>query len=504
MFQLSAQFPGPTTPRDFVTLVLTSESETGYTVDNRPLRSFIVVSKPCIHSECPPRNGFIRGQYESVEIIREIPSPEPAVKRSRSSIDLGARERAADLDKDLSKSAFLQESRSPTLDGRKRSATTTGDASLLDDDSETSTVIEWLMVTRSDPGGSVPRFMIEKGTPGGIVADAGKFIKWMKEKSIEEFANTEDVEQDDALQEAKEAEDNTTLQNGKFQESVMADSAHEQGADNQEDVPSSNGLYSVLASAIGAAASVAARLPNPFTSTSGTSTPTIPEVDEDDSSTLASPSSSVHSFASAFDTQPDDATSTTATFTSSTKDDHDLSDLALPPGVPANTPAEKELQKIEARRSKFQERIAKMQVRMSSRQSSDRQRDEQAIARAREKHERDMAKQEEKYRRELRKLEERRANDEKRAEERRRKAAEREEKETLRLELERAKEERDLAMKEVEALKGQVGALQKENTMLVAKYGRLEQEDGKGGGKRTNGSISARGGVGSRASSMHS
>jgi hypothetical protein len=357
--------------------------------------------------------------------------------------------------------------------------------------------------------------MVEKGTPGGIVTDAGKFIKWVKEKGIEEFATAEDVEQDDAIQEAKEKEekeDKETLQSLQVQRPVMADSLHEPGAaECQQNVPSSTGLYSVLASAVGAAASVATRLPNPFASTSGTSTPTIPEVDEYDSSTLASTSSSVRSFASAFDTQPDDATSTTATLPSTKEAQHDLAELAKVSGPLTNTQAEKELKKIEARRSKFQERLAKMQGRLSSRQASDRQRDEAAIARAREKHERDMAKQEEKYRRELRRLEERRANDERRAEDRRRKAAEREEKEKLRLELERVTEERDIAHKEIVALKAQVGELQAQNTMLVAKYGRpdykasesWEEAAGKGGAKRNaNGSVTVRGRSSSTASTM--
>lgn len=34
------------------------------------------------------------------------------------------------------------------------------------------------MITRSDPGGSVPRWMVERGTPGGIIKDAEKFLDW--------------------------------------------------------------------------------------------------------------------------------------------------------------------------------------------------------------------------------------------------------------------------------------------------------------------------------------
>ena len=35
----------------------------------------MVVSKPCVHPHCPPRQGIIRGQYESVELIREVVRP---------------------------------------------------------------------------------------------------------------------------------------------------------------------------------------------------------------------------------------------------------------------------------------------------------------------------------------------------------------------------------------------------------------------------------------------
>lgn len=50
------------------------------------------------------------------------------------------------------------------------------------DDDEEMNPVEWIMITRSDPGGSVPRFMVERGTPGSIVADASKFLDWACKK----------------------------------------------------------------------------------------------------------------------------------------------------------------------------------------------------------------------------------------------------------------------------------------------------------------------------------
>lgn len=96
----------------------------------------MLVSKPCVHPECPQRQGYIRGYYESVEFIREI-KIHKRLRRTRSSVDL--------------QNAAI----SPTLendqDGRPRGDERQGDE-------ECDTIIEWVMITRSDPGGSVPRF----------------------------------------------------------------------------------------------------------------------------------------------------------------------------------------------------------------------------------------------------------------------------------------------------------------------------------------------------------
>ena len=50
------------------------------------------------------------------------------------------------------------------------------------DEADELNPVEWIMVTRSDPGGSVPRFLVERGTPGGIVGDAGKWLQWAATK----------------------------------------------------------------------------------------------------------------------------------------------------------------------------------------------------------------------------------------------------------------------------------------------------------------------------------
>ncbi|KAF7588468.1 hypothetical protein BBP40_005695, partial [Aspergillus hancockii] len=46
------------------------------------------------------------------------------------------------------------------------------------DSDEEANPVEWIMVTRSDPGGNIPRWMVEKGTPKSICTDAIKFLDW--------------------------------------------------------------------------------------------------------------------------------------------------------------------------------------------------------------------------------------------------------------------------------------------------------------------------------------
>ena len=76
---MSAKFPSPVAPRDFVTLLLTtddglSEKSAAELPGAKHIpRHFMIVSKPVIHPDGPERAGFVRGKYESVELIREIP-----------------------------------------------------------------------------------------------------------------------------------------------------------------------------------------------------------------------------------------------------------------------------------------------------------------------------------------------------------------------------------------------------------------------------------------------
>lgn len=505
---LSAQFPGPTTPRDFVTLLLTGSKEG--TGKGRTPRQFMVVSKPCNHPECQPRAGFIRGSYESVELIREVPVERP-FRRVRSSVDLRredvqlpSQHLGSSGDK-LDKEAILRSAvkRASTASGQDLALSMSAlprreaeDGSGLETyGTTTEMAVEWIMLTRSDPGGSVPRFMVEKGTPGGIVSDAGRFIKWLGSKSVQ------DLKQSDATTIQKEAAEDdeappplpartpsgllTQQQRNSDEAPPPLPSRHARQQRNydvaeQEQIPPS-GLYSMITGVIGAASSaVTSRLPNFSYAEEDTTDPDNNTINEDDESDTESEAS----FASA--PEPDEPTApapavekTTSrgggaggdkTSLHSSKSEDSTSKISA-----STSQHEKQLKKLQDRYRKIEEKMARQQERKQTQHHQNNQSDgdNNELTRLKAKHERELARQEDAYRKEVRKLEEKRRKEERKAEERRRKEAEKEARGNLAMALERARVERDMAFKQIDILKAQVGDLQAQNTRLVAQLGRL-------------------------------
>ncbi|KAJ5654818.1 hypothetical protein N7490_001821 [Penicillium lividum] len=154
VYHSSAVFPKPTTPRDFVSLIVSwevvADEFAGEDLEveggkRKRARRWMMVSRPCEHPDVPPTQNYIRGQYESVEFIRELPvyNEEDAERDDREEKDR--------------KQADGQEFQKAQ---RKLNP------------------VEWVMVTRSDPGGNIPRWVVEMGTPKGISQDAVKFLNW--------------------------------------------------------------------------------------------------------------------------------------------------------------------------------------------------------------------------------------------------------------------------------------------------------------------------------------
>ncbi|KAJ0118338.1 hypothetical protein J7T55_009121 [Diaporthe amygdali] len=482
---LNAQFPGPTTPRDFVTLFLTGTTSWDSNKRDKGPRQFMIVSKPCNHPECAPRSGYIRGNYESVELIREIPIEKP-LRRVRSSVDmrrediqLPSRQMGGNMDigqeavlRAAQKRAGAKSDEGPGERGLSRSLSglpprETDEASGAGKaDEDTEMAIEWVMVTRSDPGGSVPRFMVEKGTPGGIVTDAGKFLKWLDTRSAKDLEESlDEIPEVDATKD--DAGEVTTSRPHQSSASVSRPAPEQSQVAAEEDIQPS-GFYNMIAGAIGAASSmVTSRLPGIAHSTS--------ELDSDLQDSDSDSDESERSFASAQEPEIETPLAKVLSGGDTSLGGGDMASMHS--GKSEESPSkasvshhEKHLKKLQDRHKKLAEKMARQQERASQGKSDQ---GDDALAKLKEKHEKEIARQEENYKKEVKKMEEKRLKEEKKAEERRKKQQEKDERSNMAMQLEKVKVERDMALKQIDILKEQVGQLQAQNTKLVAKLGKL-------------------------------
>lgn len=183
VFHVSAVFPRPTTPRDFSPLIITCEFEGGLDGLERGgakgRRCWMVISKPCTHEAIPPKEGYIRGQYESVEFIREVPRRPGSGASSKKGLGESRSEHGVGRGGDPSELPPAGDS----IKGRKRGKTDSAleekqNAQAEGANEDDTNPVEWIMVTRSDPGGNIPRWMVEKGTPKSICSDTVKFLNW--------------------------------------------------------------------------------------------------------------------------------------------------------------------------------------------------------------------------------------------------------------------------------------------------------------------------------------
>ena len=590
VYHLSAQFPGPTTPRDFVTLLLTSSaalkrpasdevsvvSEAG--TDRMDFgsvpRHFMVISRPCKHPDCPPRSGFIRGEYESIEFIREVPLKP---KRSSSAIDLTEVRHSHDGEYSINREAIVRHARNKSgsngishpegrarqvraltdeeppsspghSEGRIRGRTisfaesrgVTAKGETVDravnqsnDDEEEMTPVEWIMITRSDPGGSVPRFMVERGTPSSIVADASKFLDWACKKG---HLNAEEAPPAADKNMAAEVEDKPKAVAQQLKahplgldgtrETLTPSSQALDTSTTTETAPSqSNGLLSAVASAAYAgletyAPKAVVNLLPAHQQTPEQSSSTIPtnlhsvtanSVEAPDSDTFST--QSVNSYASA-DSHLSSSSPSVKTGEVSSKS-MSISPISSKDKASTTTslpPVDRALAKLAARKASLEDKLRKTREKETQDKETLTSKEEARVKKAEEKHEREVRRAEEKFEKELKALEvkrkkeeekERKRKDYEEEKERKRKEYE-EEKERKRKEAEDererkkkekeaeagevAKREKDELLKEIEtlrressrikteneALNDRVGELQKENTALVAGLGQLD------------------------------
>lgn len=319
-----------------------------------------------------------------------------------------------------------------------------------------------------------------RGTPPGIANDAHKFWQWISSDSFEGLLGEDN-------EETTKSEPETTSTPGEASDvtdktSVKADrkpsnehraksisGPDEQDGEERMTGPGPGGIYGMISGALGIASAAASRLLGPPADNESESDITSSDSSDDDASSIHSSHSldSAAAIKSSKKMAENDEPALSVSNGAGADSIYSVESTTAPSPHP-----DKELNKLEERKRKMEEKLRRAQERVLAKKNDDAQHDELALKKLREKHEREVAKQEEKYQRERQKLEHRRAREEKKAEERRRKQAEREAKANLALELEKTRTERDIARREIEILKEQVGQLQGLNTKLVTRLGR--------------------------------
>ena len=434
VYQLSAQFPGPTTPREFIPLLITSDnamsdSSAAQSSDGQKHipRSHMILSKPITHPDAPERSGYIRGKYESVELIREIP-----------------------------------------LSKVKPDGDSTNDTSELNP-------VEWIMITRSDPGGGIPRFMVDRGTPSSMLGDVHKWLDWATTlNEVEEAVKTEAAEKS-----TSEVQDKTTAtapavvasdgpSDVKATTPAPAHATKQKAAAEPASQQQQDGVVSHLTQALEIGIdNYAPAMVSSYMHNRTDSTPTTLADIEDDSSSTSS--SSAASFMSAEEIRrqsivevdeaiPKSTDSPAAASTSQISLD-DTASLEALKAQRTPTHHEKEVLKLAKQREKLDRKLAKKRedetARLRRAESGEQQ------EKAKERHDREVKKSEEKHARELAKIESRKERELRKAEEKRAKRDERDVVSRVSRERDQFREEAELLRRQVGILHEQLGDLQR-------------------------------------------
>lgn len=327
------------------------------------------------------------------------------------------------------------------------------------EDAETNPV-EWIMVTRSDPGGGIPRFMVERNVPSSIVLDAVKFLDWACAKPDEQDAETTakegtlDVEAQHDQNRRPSFVESNGISAGVGTSIVDRPSGSIRRASHRvehESSAASDGIMDQIRH------SVEAYVPDALNPLQRTI-----------SSSSSSSSSSSDSFASAedFTTTRDGLPVDNSIPTPST-----MSQEQLPID---DSPHGREMQKIEDKKKQLKEKLDQAQEKHNKDLANESNKTQKEMEKAAEKHSKERKKQEDKFAKEVRKLEERREKETKKLLLKQQKEADKNHLAKAQRERDEHKQRVDILEEENKLLKEQIGELQRENTALVARLGKTD------------------------------
>lgn len=308
--------------------------------------------------------------------------------------------------------------------------------------------VEWIMITRSDPGGSVPRWMVERGTPGGIVKDAEKFLDWAANQEGLEEEYPEEAEYMETMEGEKLA-DSDSIKAGVVPGQQIQQESKQRPAEEGESSTGAGG-EGLLSSAVSAVSAGVSML-TPSIITSSSSSPANGETTPNPSTVGDTPPSTVKEDPDTDADYSDDDAGSIASFATARSNDPD--NISINSEVSSSTPSgahapstheEKALARLLREKAKLAEKLERQRSRERKKRSKDDEREQKLL----EKHMREVEKREARYNKEIEKA--------KKREEKRKKSKE-------------TKQNR-----EVEELKKVVEGLTRENLALREKVEELE------------------------------
>jgi len=319
--------------------------------------------------------------------------------------------------------------------------------------------LEWIMVTRSDPGGGIPRFMVERGTPASIVADTSKFLKWA-------LGRPEPSDEDLQAQEKKDEEHTKKAEKQQAEQPVQA--APQTQAQPAQANGAQGGIFGTLAAYTeSAVATVAPSYVPTVQYALGTNTAEYDEADDSDSSSGSSGFESAEEslpFSPAMKsaTVPIKERSTTISSSSSQVSNTQRSlaaDLESGQIIPTNS-HEKNVVKISRKRTLLDEKLAQAKAEHERKMKEGQSHDQ-------EKLEKEKQKLEAKHNKEAEKLEKKQAKEARKAEEKRQKALSKDELYKTKTERDEYRQRAETAEKNNQSLQKQIEDLQKRAAAAV-------------------------------------
>lgn len=418
----------------------------------------MLVSIPVDHPEAPAKPNPVRGHYESVEMIREIPLNPSKSKSTPNLLSTQGAPKSSDA-------------RSETIDMREHT----------DSDDPELNPVEWIMITRSDPGGGIPRFMVERNTPASIASDAVKFLDWAT--SLEEVP-------DPAADEDKQAEVQEKVKERQASYDAAAGNGHLAGVSslgmNQSLTgafePSRPGDSGIIASLTSTAGSYMPDMVKDRLGLGGSdgqdSTEPFPAYDSDSSSTsYDSAPEMTADWKTAYEgpqTPIDGLDSESSLSLAGVRADDAASDKDFK-NSSDHRHYEREIKKLQARRQTLDDRMAKSRAEAEQKAADLASKEEKDAEKQRQRLEKERQKNEEKFKKELERIEEKKRKEEERVELKRKKARDKDSNARDRREKDEYRRRVELLQRENELLRRQLGDLQRENTMLVQQVGKLEE-----------------------------